>query len=86
MLTLLNAAASWLPEQTSIRLLVATWMLSVLVIMSVYKGVITSMLMLPKITIPIDSVPDLAAQKDIPWKIEAGQIRIYLVRLISLQH
>ncbi|KAK3895481.1 hypothetical protein Pcinc_000823 [Petrolisthes cinctipes] len=54
------------------RLLVLTWLLASLVFMTSYSGILTSMLTVPRITIPIDSLADLVAQSDLPWKLEAG--------------
>ncbi|KAK3895457.1 hypothetical protein Pcinc_000799 [Petrolisthes cinctipes] len=64
----------WLPRMDSGRLLVLTWLLASLVFMTSYSGILTSMLTVPRITIPIDSLADLVAQSDLPWKLEAGTI------------
>ena len=40
--------------------------------MSSYSGILTAMLSLPRVTIPIDSLEDLVAQDDLPWKLEGG--------------
>ena len=79
-----QTASSWLPVNTSSRVLVVMWLLSALVIASIYKGNITAMLTLPKINIPIDSIADLAAQDDLPWKLEYGGIDKLMMVKVSL--
>lgn len=51
-----------------------TWLLASLVFMSSYSGILTAMLTLPRVTIPIDSLEDLVAQDDLPWRLEAGSM------------
>ncbi|MPC24166.1 Glutamate receptor 2 [Portunus trituberculatus] len=62
----------WLPPYDTGRVLVTTWLLASLVFMSSYSGILTAMLTLPRVTIPIDSLADLVAQDDLPWKLEGG--------------
>lgn len=40
--------------------------------MSSYSGILTAMITLPRVTIPIDSLADLVAQDELPWKVEGG--------------
>ncbi|KAK8404105.1 hypothetical protein O3P69_000278 [Scylla paramamosain] len=56
------------------RVLVTTWLLASLVFMSSYGGILTAMLTVPRVTIPIDSMYDLVAQNDMPWKVEGGSM------------
>ncbi|XP_063840773.1 uncharacterized protein LOC135089254 [Scylla paramamosain] len=42
--------------------------------MSSYGGILTAMLTVPRVTIPIDSLADLVAQNDLPWRLEAGSM------------
>ena len=69
--TLLSGSL-WLPPHDAGRVLVTTWLLASLVFMSSYSGILTAMLTLPRVTIPIDSLADLVAQDDLPWKLEGG--------------
>ncbi|KAG7172269.1 Glutamate receptor 2-like 9 [Homarus americanus] len=61
----------WLPRKHGGRLLVSTWLMASLVFMSSYSGILTAMLTVPRVNIPIDSLKDLVAQSDLPWRIEA---------------
>ncbi|XP_037792821.1 glutamate receptor-like [Penaeus monodon] len=56
------------------RLLVSTWLLASLVFMSSYSGILTAMITVPRVTIPIDSLADLVAQDDLPWRLEKGSM------------
>ncbi|XP_045118453.1 glutamate receptor-like [Portunus trituberculatus] len=71
---------SWLPENASGRLMVTVWVLSSLVIASVYRGNVTAMLTLPKIAVPIDSITDLTKQNRLPWKLEHGGLENFLLK------
>ena len=63
-----------MPPHDAGRVLVTTWLLASLVFMSSYSGILTAMLTVPRVTIPIDSLEDLVAQKDLPWRLEAGSM------------
>lgn len=52
------------------RLVAAAWLLASLVFMSSYGGILTAMITVPRVTIPIDSLSDLVAQDELPWKLE----------------
>ncbi|XP_071549699.1 glutamate receptor-like [Panulirus ornatus] len=65
-------SSEWLPQRDGGRLIVTTWLLASLVFMTSYSGILTAMLTLPRVTIPIDSLADLVAQSDLPWRLEAG--------------
>ncbi|XP_045118446.1 glutamate receptor ionotropic, kainate 3-like [Portunus trituberculatus] len=70
----LTAGSEWLPPHDAGRVLVTTWLLASLVFMSSYGGILTAMLTVPRVTIPIDSMYDLVAQNDMPWKVEGGSM------------
>ncbi|XP_076068388.1 putative glutamate receptor [Oratosquilla oratoria] len=70
--TLTQEASTWVPSTNASRLVVATWLLSSMVFMSVYSGILTAMLTVPRVTIPIDSQEDLVAQSQLPWRLETG--------------
>ncbi|KAK4320318.1 hypothetical protein Pmani_008824 [Petrolisthes manimaculis] len=70
--TLTQESSHWLPRMDSGRLLVLTWILASLVFMTSYSGILTSMLTVPRVTIPIDSISDLVTQSDLSWRLEAG--------------
>ncbi|KAK4321648.1 hypothetical protein Pmani_007563 [Petrolisthes manimaculis] len=65
-------SSEWLPRRTEGRLLVTTWLLASFVFMSSYSGILTSMLTVPRVTIPIDSISDLVSQSRLPWRFEGG--------------
>ncbi|XP_045118643.1 probable glutamate receptor [Portunus trituberculatus] len=66
--------SEWLPPHDAGRVLVTTWLLASLVFMSSYSGILTAMLTVPRVTIPIDSLVDLVAQDELPWRLEAGSM------------
>ncbi|XP_042858746.1 uncharacterized protein LOC122244837, partial [Penaeus japonicus] len=68
--------SEWLPPRDGGRILVATWLLASLVFMSSYSGILTAMLTVPRVTIPIDSLADLVAQSDLPWRLESGAMML----------
>ncbi|XP_042204210.1 uncharacterized protein LOC121853894 [Homarus americanus] len=72
--TLTQESSEWLPKKDGGRLIVTTWLLASLVFMSSYSGILTAMLTLPRVTIPIDSLADLVAQSDLPWRLEQGSM------------
>ncbi|XP_047490891.1 probable glutamate receptor [Penaeus chinensis] len=72
--TLTQESSHWLPEKDGGRLVTITWLLASLVFMSSYSGILTAMLTLPRVTIPIDSLSDLVAQVQLPWRLEAGSM------------
>ena len=47
---------------------------SIFILSQSYAGTLTSMLTVPTIPVPINSVDELVAQNKIGWKIEAGSI------------
>ncbi|XP_069995753.1 glutamate receptor ionotropic, delta-2-like [Penaeus vannamei] len=71
---LTQEGSEWMPMGDGGRLLVTTWLLASLVFMSSYSGILTAMLTVPRVTIPIDSLADLVAQDDLPWRLETGSM------------
>ncbi|XP_071530509.1 glutamate receptor ionotropic, delta-2-like [Panulirus ornatus] len=76
--TVTQESSHWLPRKDGGRVLVVTWLLASLVFMSSYSGILTAKLTLPRITIPIDSLDDLVAQSDLPWRLAPGSY-IFLI-------
>ncbi|XP_066973933.1 glutamate receptor ionotropic, delta-2-like isoform X2 [Macrobrachium rosenbergii] len=63
---------TWLPQSDTRRVITATWLISCLILGSVFSGTLTAMLTVPLVRIPIDSTEDLVRQREIPWAIESG--------------
>ncbi|XP_068216708.1 probable glutamate receptor [Palaemon carinicauda] len=74
MKTLTQEASENLPTSDGCRVVIVTWLLASFVFMSSYSGILTAMLTVPRVTIPVDSIEDLVAQKDLPWRLEAGSM------------
>ncbi|XP_069995849.1 glutamate receptor 4-like [Penaeus vannamei] len=74
--TATQESSEWLPVNDGGRIVVATWLLASLVFMSSYSGILTAMLTVPRVTIPIDSLADLVAQDDLPWRLESGAMML----------
>ncbi|XP_068221487.1 glutamate receptor-like [Palaemon carinicauda] len=70
--------SGWVPKANGGRVLTATWLITSLIFMSSYAGILTAMLTVPIVVIPIDSKYDLVKQTAMPWKLRAGSfIRQY---------
>ncbi|XP_045109436.1 glutamate receptor ionotropic, delta-2-like [Portunus trituberculatus] len=61
-----------LPEMLTGRVLLGVWLLAALIVQSAYQGVLTSMLAVPWVTVPVDSLDDLGRQTRIPYAFESG--------------
>ncbi|XP_042891706.1 glutamate receptor-like [Penaeus japonicus] len=61
-----------LPRRTSSRVYLAAWLLAGLILSSAYRGVLTSLLAVPRVTVPVDSLEDLVSYGKIPWANEKG--------------
>nr|XP_053634335.1 glutamate receptor ionotropic, kainate 1-like [Cherax quadricarinatus] len=72
--TMTLQGSDWLPRCDAGRLITATLVLASFVFTSVYSGILTAMLTVPRVTIPIDSLTDLVAQTKLPWRLEAGSM------------
>ncbi|XP_047499265.1 glutamate receptor ionotropic, kainate glr-3-like [Penaeus chinensis] len=70
--TVMNEATESLPLSVSGRTFLGTWLLAMCVLTSAYSGVLTSLLTVPIITVPVDSVEDLVSYGKIPWNLERG--------------
>ncbi|XP_063604786.1 glutamate receptor ionotropic, kainate glr-3-like [Penaeus indicus] len=60
------------PGRPSSRALLAAWLLAGLILSSAYRGVLTSLLAVPRVTVPVDSLEDLVSYGKIPWANEKG--------------
>ncbi|XP_066949352.1 probable glutamate receptor [Macrobrachium rosenbergii] len=69
---LLLEAAELPPMMLTGQLFMGTWMLATLILSSAYQGVLTSLLAIPKVEIPVDSLQDLVNYGKIPWANERG--------------
>ncbi|KAK8374177.1 hypothetical protein O3P69_018913 [Scylla paramamosain] len=61
-----------MPEMLTGRVLLGAWLVSALIVQSAYQGVLTSMLAVPWVTVPVDSLEDLVSQTRIPYSFESG--------------
>lgn len=65
----------YLPEADSSRLIVGTWWLMVLVVVTTYCGNLVAFLTFPKIDIPIKTLNELIAHRDeISWSTQRGTL------------
>lgn len=67
-----KTAIEKLPSRPSSRVLLAAWLLAGLILSSAYRGVLTSLLAVPRVTVPVDSLEDLVSYGKIPWANEKG--------------
>ncbi|XP_066976901.1 probable glutamate receptor [Macrobrachium rosenbergii] len=67
--TIANKGSTWAPNLDAGRTLIAAWLLSAIILIAAYSGILVAMLTLPKVVITIDSIDDLVHQKGIPWKL-----------------
>ncbi|XP_071528865.1 probable glutamate receptor [Panulirus ornatus] len=68
----LRQPISVLPRAAAGRVFLGTWMVATIVLSSAYKGVLTSLLAVPMVTVPVDSLEDLVNHGKIPWANERG--------------
>ncbi|XP_066960393.1 probable glutamate receptor isoform X1 [Macrobrachium rosenbergii] len=54
------------------KIFLGTWMLVAVILSSAYQGILTSLLAVPKVEIPVDSLQDLVDYGKIPWANEYG--------------
>ncbi|XP_066971553.1 probable glutamate receptor isoform X4 [Macrobrachium rosenbergii] len=69
---LLNEPYPVIPPTHTGRVFMVTWLIAAFIIDAAYLGVLTSILAVPKVTIPVDSLEDLVSYRKIPWAIEEG--------------
>ena len=60
------------------KLLIMTWIWSMLILVQSYAGNLTAMLAKPKLQDPIRTLEELVSQNEIPWVIKEGSILFYL--------
>lgn len=84
-MALLPPGSADVPPFDGSRLLAAAWLMASLVFMSSYSGILTAMLTVPRVTIPIDSLADLVAQDELPWRLEAGSFMFQYFRVKGLK-
>ena len=63
-----------LPKHTKIyqKLLIITWIWSMIILVHSYAGNLTAMLAKPKLEDPIRTLEELLSQNEVPWVIEEG--------------
>ncbi|XP_068219312.1 glutamate receptor ionotropic, kainate glr-3-like [Palaemon carinicauda] len=61
-----------LPSGPTARIYIITWMLVGLIMQAAYSGVLISLLVVPKVPVPVDSVEDLASYGKIPLLVIIG--------------
>ncbi|XP_037803567.1 uncharacterized protein LOC119597979 [Penaeus monodon] len=49
-----------------------TWMVVSLILSSAYQGILTSLLAVPRVEVPVDSLQDLLDYGRMPWSVEYG--------------
>ena len=65
----------WYPKDTGFnKILTATWLIAIFILSQSYSGVLVSMLTIPSVSIPINSVEDMVNQDEIGWSVEGGSI------------
>ncbi|XP_064089815.1 glutamate receptor-like [Macrobrachium nipponense] len=69
---LLNEPYPVIPPTHTGRVFMVTWLIAAFIIDAAYVGVLTSILAVPRVTIPVDSLEDLVSYGKIPWAIEEG--------------
>ncbi|XP_068228772.1 glutamate receptor ionotropic, kainate glr-3-like [Palaemon carinicauda] len=69
---LLSEAISHLPTSPASRIYLITWMIGGLILQAAYSCMLTSLLAVPKVTIPVDSLEDLLSYGKIDWIVEKG--------------
>ncbi|XP_064121647.1 glutamate receptor 2-like [Macrobrachium nipponense] len=69
---LLLQGAELPPMMLTGQLFMGNWMIATLILSSSYQGVLTSLLAIPKVEIPVDSLQDLVDYGKIPWANERG--------------
>ncbi|XP_047488149.1 probable glutamate receptor [Penaeus chinensis] len=70
--TLLMEPLSALPTSLTGRVFMGTWMVVSLILSSAYQGILTSLLAVPKVEVPVDSLQDLLDYGRMPWSVEYG--------------
>ncbi|XP_064098728.1 glutamate receptor 4-like [Macrobrachium nipponense] len=63
-----------LTERPSVRVYILSWLLAGLIIQLAYSCVLISLLTIPRVPIPVNSLQDLRSQDKIPYLIEVGTL------------
>ncbi|XP_047484943.1 glutamate receptor 1-like [Penaeus chinensis] len=69
---LLLESIDLVPTSITGRVLLGTWMVVSLILTSAYQGILTSLLAVPMVEVPVDSLQDLLDYGKIPWSVEHG--------------
>ncbi|XP_045611424.1 glutamate receptor ionotropic, delta-2 [Procambarus clarkii] len=72
--TLVNEDTNELPRTAVGRLLLGTWLVGSFILCSAYQGVLTSLLTVPLVSVPVNSLEDLVSYGKIPWALEFGTV------------
>ena len=79
-------AAEQIPATDTGRVFVGTWLLAALIIDTAYSGVLTSLLTIPTVRVPVDSLDDLVSYGKLPWAIEQGSAMHQLFSVGRIKH
>ncbi|XP_071525467.1 probable glutamate receptor [Panulirus ornatus] len=60
------------PKSLTGRVLLGSWLVAAGILGAAYQGVLTSLLAVPRVSVPVDSLRDLVNYGRIPWAIEQG--------------
>lgn len=60
------------PKSLKGRLLLGPWLVGAWILGSAYQGMLTSLLAVPRVQVPVDSLQDLVDYGRIPWANEYG--------------
>ncbi|XP_068229216.1 glutamate receptor 1-like [Palaemon carinicauda] len=69
---LLSEPSSTLPTTDTGRVFIGTWLITAFIIDTAYVGVLTSILVVPRVPFPVNSLEDLVSYGKIPWALEKG--------------
>ncbi|KAG7166138.1 Glutamate receptor 4-like 4, partial [Homarus americanus] len=61
-----------LPTSLTGRVLLGAWLVAGLILGSAYQGVLTSLLAVPRVAVPVDSLQNLVDYGRLPWSVEYG--------------
>ncbi|XP_076059678.1 putative glutamate receptor [Oratosquilla oratoria] len=71
---LLAQSMIWVPKGNSGRVVGATWLLSVLILSTVYKSNLKAMLIKPRVNIPFTNLEELIEYNKLPWRPIKGSV------------
>ncbi|KAG0726508.1 Glutamate receptor ionotropic, delta-1 [Chionoecetes opilio] len=67
------------------RWLMGVWFLAALVLTNTYSGLLVATLTVPRVPVPIASVRQLVAQRDLPWRLERGGIILHTFKTADVK-